>query len=62
MVQVIFTYDETDGRWESQVTGAENCEEARHAFSAVVITCQMLDRKLLQHARISDDHVVIPAV
>jgi len=58
MVQVIFTHDDECKKWEVQVTGTTDKVEARQAFTAVVLTCQMADPKLLEYARVSDDFKV----
>lgn len=46
-VVVSFIYDEDAKKWETIVTGVINSTEARQAFSAVVLTCQMSDASLL---------------
>lgn len=61
MFRVIFTYDETACKWEASVEGATDKTEARQGFSAVVVTCQELDRSLLRHAQVSEDFKITPA-
>lgn len=43
MISVTFFYDEATAKWASIVMGASDATEARQAFAAVVLTCQMLD-------------------
>jgi hypothetical protein len=62
MFRVIFTYDEALRKWESEVEGAKDKVEVRQGFSAVVLTCQMLDPDLLIHTKVNDDYSIIPAV
>lgn len=55
MIQVTFNYDEAMRKWEAVVTGVENAIEARQSFSAVVLTCQMLNPNLLHYTRVIVD-------
>lgn len=43
-------YVEASRKWDVLVEGAVDALEARQAFSAVVLTAQMLDPDLLEHA------------
>lgn len=63
MVRVSFDYDEESKKWIPWVSGAGNSTEARQAFSAVVVTCQMLDERLLNHTAVSAEeygHAITP--
>ena len=65
-IVVSFTYDEDTRLWDPVVHGTHDPIEARQAFSAVVITCQQLNAKLLSYA-MSDgiaekQYRIIPAV
>lgn len=64
-VTVTFMYNEAAGKWSPYVHGVENETEARQAFSAVVITCQQLNRELLPATKVFEDdgeYEIIPAV
>jgi hypothetical protein len=45
-VRVIFEYDEDAAKWAVLVTEASDETEAKQAFAAVVMTCQMLIARL----------------
>lgn len=66
MIEVRFQYDERLKKWDPLVVGASDPDEAREAFAAVILTCQMLNPKLLKHTRITrksiDNFQVQPAV
>lgn len=64
-VRVTFDYDEKSRKWEAWVSGTESTLESRQAFSAVVLTIQMLDPNLLTATKVEVKdfgHVIIPAV
>lgn len=61
-VRVVFTYNEQSFAWKPSVENVQNTKDARDAFHAVVLTCQMLDPLLLEHAKVSDDFRITPAV
>ena len=64
-VRVIFTYDEAINLWTCEVDGAVNADVARHAFAAVVITCHMLEERLLSATLVGngrETHIITPAV
>lgn len=64
-VQVTFTYDEILKKWDPIVTGASDELDAKQAFTAVILTAQMLDINLLLHTKTKQDgdsvHI-IPAI
>lgn len=65
MITVRFDYDEPSRRWEAWVSGASSDEEARQAFSAVVLTCMGLDPGLLGSSLVEGTeygHRITPAV
>lgn len=65
-VQVIFTHDDDKMSWEAKVIGAEDHNEARQAFNAVVLTCQQLNPNLLNQTKViphvEGDFEIVPAV
>jgi len=64
-VTVSFEYDEEARTWLPVVRGAQDGTEARQAFSAVVLSCMMLDATMLHHTRTeehSDGYRILPAV
>lgn len=66
--KVIFTYDDVAKKWTATVTGVENENEALQAFTAVLITMNMVEAKLQDKALVSktldndNEFMVIPAV
>lgn len=65
MFQVIFTHDDTAKKWVATIKGATSKTEARQGFTAVVVTCQMLDANLQQYASLKlngDTYEITPAV
>jgi len=67
MTKVVFEYDPISTRWSPYVEGAQDSMEARHGFSAVVLTCQMLEPDLLpmtiaKTGRHKDRYNITPAV
>ncbi len=63
--KVVFTYDEATKTWSPTVLGAKDAEEARHGFSAIVLTCMQLRPDLLEHAQVNATecgYEIIPAV
>lgn len=65
MVKVVFHYDENVCKWEPIVEGVDTALEAVQAFSAVVLSCQLLELRLLPLARVlySDEkYIVTPCV
>ena len=51
MVIVSFIYCEKTRRWTPIVMGADDGKTARQAFNAVVLTCQELDKDLLNQSK-----------
>jgi hypothetical protein len=62
MIEVKFQYDGQARKWDPLVVGTADPNEAREAFAAVVLTCHMLDPKLLGHTQITEDFHIRPAV
>lgn len=62
MIEVRFQYDEQARKWDPLVVGTASPDEAREAFAAVVLTCQMLDPDLLEYSRVLDNFHIQPAV
>lgn len=65
LTQVVFTYDESSRKWEAQVTGVNNEQDAKDAFRAVLISCSQLRQVLQDEAPV--EHVdgvykITPAV
>lgn len=65
MTQITFIYNDELKKWQVVVSGVENETEAVEAFTAVVMTCQMLNPRVLAQSPVKD-HVlgfeIIPAV
>lgn len=55
MTKVIFEYNEASEKWSAVVEGVANEEEAREAFSAVVLTVGMLPTDLLTRTIVRQD-------
>lgn len=51
--QVVFTHDDNAKKWECRVHGVKDAKEARQAFAAVVLTCEMIDGGLQIEAAIA---------
>lgn len=51
--QVVFTHDDSAKKWECRVFGCKDAKEARQAFAAVVLTCEMVDGGLQIEAAIA---------
>ena len=71
LVTVSFTHDENCKLWEVKVHNVEDEKQAKQAFYAVVVTCQMINANLQQHAKVqksedSEDNentfIITPAV
>lgn len=64
-MRVVFNYQPETGLWEPVIQGAEDETEARQAFSAVVLTCQLLDPELLTQTVVvwnrQKGHIIVPA-
>lgn len=60
MFKVIFTYDETGGKWLASVEGAESKQEARDGFHAVILTARQLNTELLNMTIVNDDWTITP--
>jgi hypothetical protein len=64
-VKVSFKYDAETRRWETIVSGVLTAGEACEAFTAVVMTCELLDAKLQPRALVEaygEGYKIIPAV
>lgn len=64
MVEVTFRYDEPTRKWEVFVHGAVSAEEAKHAFNAVVATCEDV-KVCMRHPTVcidSDKWQIIPTI
>lgn len=65
MFRVVFTYDETARKWLPSIEGAKDSTEALQGFTAVVLTCQQLDEKILDKSlaiAVFDHFNIVPAV
>lgn len=62
-IKVIFEYDEFVKRWDVHVESASDPREAREAFAAVVLSCGILNPRLLSQtlvAKDKDSYKIIP--
>ena len=65
MVEVTFRYDETCAKWDVIVSNTESADMAKHAFTAVVLTCATLCpdlQRFAQVSRVDSGWRIIPAI